>query len=212
MSLDTYTCDVERLLTDSSIISYFTSTNKNIIHFIKTYIEVDKILDSKSSDNNLLYHKLDEIKNTLTHQNNQINTLTSNNSLLQQKLENIKDTTNNELKSLFNDLQKQIQYNTEHNITPTTIIKSIEQVMKQTAVLDIKGFSQDNINIRTTDGLNMVAEPNSQYETIPQMEKAILQTKKQMEKMAKAMDFMEAAKLRDEMFRMELQLEKMKAS
>ena len=107
---------------------------------------------------------------------------------------------------------KQIQYNTEHNITPTTIVKSIEQVMKQTAVLDIKGFTQDNINIRTTDELNMVAEPNSQYETIPQMEKAILQTKKQMEKMAKAMDFMEAAKLRDEMFRMELQLEKMKAS
>jgi excinuclease ABC subunit B len=107
---------------------------------------------------------------------------------------------------------KQIQYNTAHNITPTTIVKSIEQVMKQTAVLDIKGFSQDNINIRTTDGLNMVAEPNSAYQTIPQMEKAILQTKKQMEKMAKAMDFMEAAKLRDEMFRMELQLEKMKAS
>ena len=107
---------------------------------------------------------------------------------------------------------KQIQYNTAHNITPTTIVKSIEQVMKQTAVLDIKGFTQDNINIRTTDELNMVAEPNSQYETIPQMEKAILQTKKQMEKMAKAMDFMEAAKLRDEMFRMELQLEKMKAS
>jgi excinuclease ABC subunit B len=107
---------------------------------------------------------------------------------------------------------KQIQYNTEHNITPTTIVKSIEQVMKQTAVLDIKGFTQDNINIRTTDELNMVAEPNSQYETIPQMEKAILQTKKQMEKMAKTMDFMEAAKLRDEMFRMELQLEKMKAS
>lgn len=107
---------------------------------------------------------------------------------------------------------KQIQYNTAHHITPTTIVKSIEQVMKQTAVLDIKGFNQDNINIRTTDGLNMVAEANSQYETIPQMEKAILQTKKQMEKMAKAMDFMEAAKLRDEMFRMELQLEKMKAS
>jgi excinuclease ABC subunit B len=39
-----------------------------------------------------------------------------------------------------------------------------------------------------------------------------MQTKKQMEKMAKALDFMEAAKLRDEMFRMELQLEKMKAT
>jgi excinuclease ABC subunit B len=107
---------------------------------------------------------------------------------------------------------KQIQYNEEHHITPTTIVKSIEQVMKQTAVLDIKGFTQDNINIRTTDGLNMAAEPNSEYQTIPQLEKAILQTKKQMEKMAKALDFMEAAKLRDEMFRMELQLEKMKAT
>ncbi len=107
---------------------------------------------------------------------------------------------------------KQIKYNEEHHITPTTIVKSIEQVMKQTAVLDIKGFTQDNINIRTTDGLNMAAEPNSEYQTIPQLEKAILQTKKQMEKMAKALDFMEAAKLRDEMFRMELQLEKMKAT
>jgi excinuclease ABC subunit B len=107
---------------------------------------------------------------------------------------------------------KQIQYNEEHHITPTTIVKSIEQVMKQTAVLDIKGFTQDNINIRTTDGLNMAAEPNSEYQTIPQLEKAILQTKKQMEKMAKALDFMEAAKLRDEMFRMELQLEKMKTT
>ncbi len=107
---------------------------------------------------------------------------------------------------------KQIQYNEEHHITPTTIVKSIEQVMKQTAVLDIKGYTHDNMNIRTTDALNMVAEPNSEYKTIPQMEKAIMQTKKQMEKVAKALDFMEAAKLRDEMFRMELQLEKMKAS
>jgi excinuclease ABC subunit B len=107
---------------------------------------------------------------------------------------------------------KQIQYNKEHHITPTTIVKSIEQVMKQTAVLDIKGYSQDNMNIRTTDALNMTAEPYSDYKTIPQMEKAILQTKKQMEKSAKALDFMEAAKLRDEMFRMELQLEKMKTA
>lgn len=107
---------------------------------------------------------------------------------------------------------KQIKYNEEHQIVPKTIVKSIDQVMKQTAVLDIKGYNQNNINIRTTDALNMVAEPISDYQTIPQMEKAIMQTKKQMEKMAKALDFMEAAKLRDEMFRMELQLEKMKAS
>jgi hypothetical protein len=148
MSLDTYTCDVERLLTDSSIISYFTSTNKNIIHFIKTYIEVDKILDSKSSDNNLLYHKLDEIKNTLTHQNNQINTLTSNNSLLQQKLENIKDTTNNELKSLFNDLQKQIQYNT-NNLEIKTIFENFRERIEILNTQKLNDIDRKNLEILT---------------------------------------------------------------
>jgi excinuclease ABC subunit B len=105
---------------------------------------------------------------------------------------------------------KQMKYNEEHGITPTTIIKSIEQVMQQTSVLDIKGFSLNNINVRTSDELEMVADPESIYQTIPQIEKAIAQTKKQMEKFAKALDFMEAAKLRDEMFRLEAQLAGMK--
>ncbi len=107
---------------------------------------------------------------------------------------------------------KQKKYNEEHNITPTTIVKSIEQVMAQGSVLDIKGFDLNNINIRTTDGIDMVAESDSDYKTIPQTEKAILQTKKQMDKFAKALDFIEAARLRDEMFRLEAQLQKMKAS
>jgi len=105
---------------------------------------------------------------------------------------------------------KQIKYNQEHNITPTTIIKSIQQVMAQSAVLDIKGYSLNNMNIKTTDNMVMVAESENGYTTIPQIEKAIVQTKKQMDKFAKAQDFMEAAKLRDEMFRLETQLEKMK--
>ena len=105
---------------------------------------------------------------------------------------------------------KQIKYNKENNITPTTIIKSIEQVMAQTAVLDIKGFTLNNINIKTSDDLEMVTNASDEFKTIPQIEKAIAQTKKQMDKFAKALDFMEAAKLRDEMFRLEAQLEKMK--
>jgi excinuclease ABC subunit B len=105
---------------------------------------------------------------------------------------------------------KQIKYNAENNITPTTIIKSIEQVMAQSAVLDIKGFTLNNINIKTSDDLEMVANASDEFKTIPQIEKAIAQTKKQMDKFAKALDFMEAAKLRDEMFRLEAQLEKMK--
>jgi excinuclease ABC subunit B len=105
---------------------------------------------------------------------------------------------------------KQIKYNADNNITPTTIIKSIEQVMAQTAVLDIKGFTLNNINIKTSDDLEMVTNASDEFKTIPQIEKAITQTKKQMDKFAKALDFMEAAKLRDEMFRLEAQLEKMK--
>jgi excinuclease ABC subunit B len=111
--------------------------------------------------------------------------------------------------------EKQIKYNTEHNITPTTVVKSIEQVMAQGSVLDIKGYTLNNMNVRTTDDINVLSESTekySEYKTIPQLEKAIKDTKKQMDKFAKAMDFMEAAKTRDEMFLLEAQLEKMKAA
>jgi excinuclease ABC subunit B len=111
--------------------------------------------------------------------------------------------------------EKQIKYNTEHNITPTTVVKSIEQVMAQGSVLDIKGYTLNNMNVRTTDDINILSESTekySEYKTIPQLEKAIKDTKKQMDKFAKAMDFMEAAKTRDEMFLLEAQLEKMKAA
>ena len=106
---------------------------------------------------------------------------------------------------------KQIKYNELHQITPTTIKKSIDQVMAQSAVLDIKGFTLNNMNVRTTDAMLMAAEDKEEYKTIPQLEKVILQTKKQMDKSAKALDFMEAAKLRDEMFSLEVQLQKMKS-
>lgn len=117
MSLEAYTSDVENLLTDSAIISYFTSSKKNIVHFVKTYIEVDKILDSNSSDTNILYNKLDEIKNTLTNQTNHIVNISSTNALLQNKLESIKDITNNELRCMFIELQKELgKNNTAHEL------------------------------------------------------------------------------------------------
>ncbi len=109
--------------------------------------------------------------------------------------------------------EKQIKYNTQHGITPTTVVKSVEQVMAQGSVLDIKGYTLNNMNVRTTDDINILAEgaeKYSEYKTIPQLEKAIKDTKKQMDKFAKAMDFMEAAKTRDEMILLEAQLEKMK--
>ena len=106
--------------------------------------------------------------------------------------------------------EKQIQYNIEHNITPQTIKKSIEQIMGQTSVLDIKGTTESPYAI--DDNLNTIAaEEQVEYKTIPRLEKAISQIKRMMEKAAKDMDFMEAARLRDEMFRMQGELKEMKA-
>ena len=107
--------------------------------------------------------------------------------------------------------EKQIAYNIQHNITPTTVNKSIDQIMKQTSVLDIKGFDASKpYAIVDAAQLNAAAEEQVSYKTIPQMEKAIAQTKKQMERAAKDLDFMEAARLRDEMFRLQKELEGMR--
>lgn len=104
---------------------------------------------------------------------------------------------------------KQIAYNIKHNITPTTIKKSIAQIMSQTSVLDIKGYDERS-PYAVDELVTVAAEDQEQYKTIPQMEKAISQTKRQMEKAARDLDFMEAARLRDEMFKMQKELEGMK--
>jgi excinuclease ABC subunit B len=104
---------------------------------------------------------------------------------------------------------KQIAYNIKHNITPTTIKKSIAQIMSQTSVLDIKGYD-DKSPYAVDEFITVAAEDQAEYKTIPQMEKAIKQTKSQMEKAARDLDFMGAAKLRDEMFKMQKELEGMK--
>ena len=82
--------------------------------------------------------------------------------------------------------------------------------MGQTSVLDIKGTTDSPYAV--DDTINTVApEDQVEYKTIPQMEKAISQIKRRMEKAAKDMDFMEAARLRDEMFRMQAELKEMKS-
>jgi excinuclease ABC subunit B len=105
--------------------------------------------------------------------------------------------------------EKQIAYNIKHNITPTTIKKSIEQIMGQTSVLDIKGYDERS-PYAVEDLITVAAEDQASYQTIPQVEKAIAQTKRMMEKAARDLDFMEAARLRDEMFRMQKELAEMK--
>lgn len=108
--------------------------------------------------------------------------------------------------------EKQVAYNIEHNITPQTVRKSIELIMKQTSVLDIKGDAANRYAIDDNhDMVTTAAEEEVVYKTIPQMEKAVAQIKKQMEKAARDLDFIEAARLRDEMFKMQKELNTMKA-
>lgn len=98
----------------------------------------------------------------------------------------------------------QEEYNRDHNITPTQIKKSKESIMKQTKVAD-----RDNIpveyNYEAQQG--MAADPVIQYMTRDQLAQTIQKLKKDMEKAAKELDFIEAARLRDEMFLLEKKLQ-----
>jgi excinuclease ABC subunit B len=108
--------------------------------------------------------------------------------------------------------EKQIAFNIEHGITPRTVIKSTKEVFAQTSVLDIKGYDPANPYAIAPDEdlVTVAAEEQAEYKTIPQMEKAISKIKKTMEKAARDLDFMEAARLRDEMFLLQKRLTEMK--
>ena len=110
--------------------------------------------------------------------------------------------------------EKQIEFNLLNNIKPTTIIKSKEQVFAQTAVLEIKGFDEySNLIAAAEDNASAIAaEEQAEYLTIPQMEKNITKLKKNMEKAARDLDFMEAARLRDLMLDSKKKLEVMSKS
>jgi excinuclease ABC subunit B len=103
--------------------------------------------------------------------------------------------------------EKQMRYNAEHGITPKTVIKSTEQIFKQTSVLDIKGYDENSPYAVVDSPASLAAEEQSEYTSIASLEKAIAKARKTMEQAAKNLDFMEAAKWRDEL----LALEKKKA-
>ena len=91
----------------------------------------------------------------------------------------------------------QIEYNTTHGITPTTVIKSRDKIMGQTKVADSKKNAK--IYAEPMPGeAQIAADPVVQYLSKDKLEKLIQQTQKQMEKAAKELNFMEAARLRDE--------------
>lgn len=91
----------------------------------------------------------------------------------------------------------QMEYNEKHGITPTTILKSRERIMGQTKVADSKKNAklyQENLEL---EGM-VAADPLVQFLSKEKLEKLVAITQKQMEKAAKELNFMEAARLRDE--------------
>jgi excinuclease ABC subunit B len=88
-------------------------------------------------------------------------------------------------------------YNLKHGITPTTVKKSKEAIMNQTSVADAK--KQKKNYYAESEGMSVAADPVVAYMGKEGLEKMIQKTQKSMEKAAKELDFMEAARLRDEL-------------
>ncbi len=84
---------------------------------------------------------------------------------------------------------KQINFNTENNLVPMALNKKIESAFTKIPLIDYE--------LGNSSG-NMAAEAETEYLSKPEIEKRIREKRKAMEKAAKDLDFMQAAKFRDE--------------
>lgn len=94
--------------------------------------------------------------------------------------------------------EKQMEYNRQHGITPTQVHKTTESVLKETS----RAYVEE-------EHVNTAADPVVAYMSKPEIEKMLQKTKAAMQKAAKETDFLEAARLRDEMFKLEEHLRKL---
>ncbi|MCX2746007.1 excinuclease ABC subunit UvrB [Mangrovivirga sp. M17] len=95
----------------------------------------------------------------------------------------------------------QQEYNEKHGITPQTVGREREQVLSSTKVADAKKGTKKYYS--GPEETSVAADPVVQYMNKEQLEKQKNATMKKMEKAAKDLDFMEAARLRDEMMELE---------
>lgn len=100
--------------------------------------------------------------------------------------------------------EKQIRYNQEHNMTPRQIVKSTEAILGQTAVIDMAAEVGAEYKVpkkqetKAGNADNEASEPVLTYKNKEEMKKALSTAKRNMQKAAKELDFVNAAKYRDE--------------
>lgn len=90
--------------------------------------------------------------------------------------------------------EKQIKYNLKHNITPKALNKSKSEILGQTTVID-DAYLIENYDPKPS----LAADPVVKYMNKEQLQKLLEETQSRMKKAAKQEDFIEAARLRDEM-------------
>jgi len=105
--------------------------------------------------------------------------------------------------------QVQMAYNTQHGITPTSVLKSKEQILKETSVADVKKHTEQLAYDQAMADM-AVADPVFEYMGKSELEKAIKETERSMQRAAKEMEFIEAARYRDQIEQLKQQLKKLK--
>ncbi|NNE55309.1 MAG: excinuclease ABC subunit B, partial [Flavobacteriales bacterium] len=94
--------------------------------------------------------------------------------------------------------EKQVQYNEKHGIEPKQIVKATKTIFEQSGLIDerSKFYADQEVDVAK----QVAADPVVQYMSDDQLAKAIEKTRRSMEKAARDLDFIEAARLRDEFF------------
>ena len=103
---------------------------------------------------------------------------------------------------------KQMKYNEEHGITPKQIIKNLTfSALQREDRADIKELKRASGISEMTGGGLKAADPIVEHMTRPQLEKSIAETTRLMKEAAKNLDFLQAAQYRDEIIRLQKELE-----
>ncbi len=103
--------------------------------------------------------------------------------------------------------EKQIDYNLKHNLKPKALVKPKELILRQTSMAEQSKTAREYASIAENA---VAAESKMKYHSKDKLEKRIQETRREMEKAAKELNFVDAARLRDEMFEFQKMLEELK--